>query len=239
MSIEISDSIVGFMQYLLRSNASTITLLSCSTRDAFIEELCANTALEPEQPRSPGPEDVQDPSEEAIADDEGESSIENRHWLLSNTIDLISRSQRVKLVFCPSVEHLRAYLGGRFRNRKNLHEQGANGNLYQGTPMLAIVNMVSIHSSTAEFSAQGISRTSALAVEIAAREGVELVLCECKSVHGGGTERGSRVWDAQVPLLSSMVKSMGGEPSPNVKTIQVKQVMKKWFRFDGANEEEM
>ncbi|KAF3483123.1 uncharacterized protein GIQ15_02447 [Arthroderma uncinatum] len=240
MSITISDSVVGFMQYLLQSNASTITLISCSTRDAFIEELCQSSTQE--KPGSPKPEasQAQDASEESIADVEGETYTDDHHWLFSNTIDLISRSQRVNLVFCPTVEHLRAYLGGVFKLRKKRDEHEVEGCLYQGAPVLAIVNMVSIHSPTSEFSAQGLSRTSALAVEAAARAGVELILCECKSMHDGDEiERGSRVWDAQVPLLNSMVRSMGEERSPNVRTIQVKQILKKWFRFDNTNGEEM
>ncbi|EEQ30851.1 hypothetical protein McanMca71_002080 [Microsporum canis] len=233
MSIAIFDSVVEFIQHLLQSDASTVTLISCSTRDAFIEELYADIQAQSLTRERFGSTRAEENGGEAAEEDEKEDT-ENHHWLLSNTLDLISRSQRVKLVFCPAIEHLRAYLGCAFRVRKNQDGQEGGSSLYQGSAVLAVVNMVSIHSSTVEFSAQGLSRTSALAVEAATREGVELVLCECKPVHDGDeAERGSRIWDAQVPLLNSMTRSVR-EGLSGVKTVRVKQIMKKWFRFDGA-----
>ncbi|EGD88837.1 hypothetical protein H112_03757 [Trichophyton rubrum D6] len=249
MSIATFDSVVEFTQHLLQSNASTVTLIVCSTREAFIEELYADiqapSIVVPREQSSSPAEEVQEESEHAENyrrekdeeeheekkeddnhEEEHEEERENNHWMLSNTLELLSRSERIRVVFCPAIEHLRAYLGGSFRRRRP--QDGQEGNkLYQGDAMLAIVNLVFLHSSTVEFSAQGLSRTAALAVEAAAREQVRLVLCECESALDGGGY-GSGIWDVQVPLLNSITVEEG---QPGGRTIQVKQVMKKWFRF--------
>ena len=47
-------------------------------------------------------------------------------------------------------------------------------------PILAILNLVTIHRHTSEYSAQGLSRSFALAIEAAARNGLQLLLSECK-----------------------------------------------------------
>ncbi|EFE42236.1 conserved hypothetical protein [Trichophyton verrucosum HKI 0517] len=249
MSIATFDSVVEFTQHLLQSDASTVTLIVCSTREAFIEELYADIQAQsivvPREQSSSPAEEVQEESEHAEnyrgenneeereedeEEDSHEEERENNHWMLSNTLELLSRSERIRVVFCPAIEHLRAYLGGSFRRRRA--QDGQEGNkLCQGDAMLAIVNLVSLHSSTVEFSAQGLSRTAALAVEAAAREQVRLVLCECKSTLDGedGRGYGSGIWDVQVPLLNSISVEEG---LPGVKTIQVKQVIRKWFRFD-------
>ncbi|KAF3894052.1 hypothetical protein GY631_2464 [Trichophyton interdigitale] len=250
MSIATFDSVVEFTQHLLQSNASTVTLIVCSTREAFIEELYADIQAQSivvprEQSSSPaeaaqeesehaenyrGENDEEEQEENEEDDDheeEDHEEHENNHWMLSNTLELLSRSERIRVVFCPAIEHLRAYLGGSFRRRRA--QDGQEGNkLYPGDAVLAIVNLVSLHSSTVEFSAQGLSRTAALAIEAAAREQVKLVLCECKSALDGGGDSGSGIWDVQVPLLNWITVEEG---LPGVKTIQVKQVMKKWFRF--------
>lgn len=249
MSIATFDSVVEFTQHLLQSDASTVTLIVCSTREAFIEELYADIQAQSivvprEQPSSPAEEvpeesehaenyrgeNNEEEQEENEEEDSHEEERENNHWMLSNTLELLSRSERIRVVFCPAIEHLRAYLGGSFRRRRA--QDGQEGNkLCQGDAMLAIVNLVSLHSSTVEFSAQGLSRTAALAVEAAAREQVRLVLYECKSALDGegGGGYGSGIWDVQVPLLNWITVEEG---LPGVKTIQVKQVIRKWFRFD-------
>lgn len=238
MSIATYDSVVGFTQHLLQSNASRVTLILCSTREAFIDELYADIQAQsipvPREQCSSPADDIQEENSHAEdyhnEEDRHEEEYENHHWMLSNTLELLSRSEGIRVVFCPAIEHLRAYLGGSFRARRTQDGQEEN-KPYQGDAVLAIVNLVSLHASTVEFSAQGLSRTAALAVEAAAREQVRLILCECKSTLDAGGH-GSDIWGVQVPLLNSTTRSTGEEGLPGVKTMQVKQVMRKWFRFE-------
>ncbi|EFR00253.1 hypothetical protein MGYG_03256 [Nannizzia gypsea CBS 118893] len=244
MSIATFDSVVELTRHLLQCNASAVTLILCLTRETFVDELYADiqaqSILVPRERCSPpAEEDLKEENNHAEdyhggkahkEEDTHEEEYENNHWMLSNTLGLLSRSEKIRVVFCPTIEHLRAYLGGSFRVRRTRDGQEGD-NLYQDNAVLTIVNLVSIHSSTIEFSAQGLSRTAALAVEAAAREQVRLVLCECKSVLDAG-QHGSNIWDVKVPLLNSITRSTGEEGLPGVKTIQVKQVMKKWFRFE-------
>ncbi|KAK2746316.1 hypothetical protein FQN57_003197 [Myotisia sp. PD_48] len=239
------DFVRNSVEYLLSKHGlRPITLVACSMRDAFIQEICAEVFP------SRGSEDV-NVSERIIEKNDGPANrpiqqqhhapIHNSTPLLSNTIGLIASSQRVNVVFSPTLAHLRAFLGT-FSNpsgtRTGIDQSLEHPVPHNGKRLLAIINLISIHSATSEFSAQGISRTAALAVEIAAREDAELLLCECNSaVEQGEIEHGQIIWDIAVPLLSSSVY-MGEEQNrpSKVKTVKIRQIIQKWFRFDHQTE---
>lgn len=196
-----------FLEFLLRKDASTTTLIVCSTRDVFFEQLAISCGNHPQQ------------QEESVPDYESAS----RTSFLTNSIGLIAKSQRVKLAFCPTLEILRAYLST---------VQAASTT---DRPLLAILNLVAIHTGTPELSAQGLSRTFALVTEVASRENMNLALCECKDIMGGEHDREPGRWDIQVPLLTASVASGEGERTSTGRTVTVKRVAQKWFDFDKAD----
>ncbi|PGH01850.1 hypothetical protein AJ79_07786 [Helicocarpus griseus UAMH5409] len=213
------DTTADFVEYLLRGDAATITLIVCSTREEFLGQLCASiehTALENEH---------------------GEHDID-RPWPLSNprvynTIGLIASSKRVTVAYCPSLEHYRAYISV-FRRQTTSQQQLKDSSQYQGRPMLAILGLVALHCATAEFSAQGISKTFSLTVEVAAREKLKLALCEDTAIdrEDENASAGSlKLWDADVPLLSGQIRGTGEGRTPTGRTVKVKQIARRWFSF--------
>ena len=120
--------------------------------------------------------------------------------------------------------------------------------------MLAVLNPLALHSSTSEFSAQGLSRTFAAAVEAAERAGVQLVVEETEpedgdegdegihgvegedDLHRGDEEREGAgpkkdPWRQQVPFLNGSVRIGGGERLWAGRMIEVQKVVGKWCRF--------
>lgn len=198
-----------FLEFLLKNDAPTTTLVICSARDAFLEQL-ANSTNHAQQAEGV-------PEHEAAP---------GSPTFLNNSIGLIAKSQRVKLAFCPSLEVLRAYL--------STIQASTTRSQSTGRPLLAILNLVAIHYGTPELSAQGLSRTFAATTEVASRENMNLALCECKGIMAGehDTEPGGGRWSVQVPLLSTSVGLGEGEGTSTGQTVTVKRVAQKWFDFE-------
>ena len=120
--------------------------------------------------------------------------------------------------------------------------------------MLAMWNPLALHSPTTDFSAQGLSRTFAAAVEAAERAGMQLVIEETEAGHGeeggeeihgeegeenvqggneesGGEELRRDPWRQQVPFLNGSVRIGGGERLWAGRMVEVGTVVRKWCRF--------
>ena len=92
---------------------------------------------------------------------------------------------------------------------------------------LAIIDLLGLHYSTTEFTAQGLSRTLAGVVEVTAQVGAELVLCECADGHDA-------LWDAQVPLLSSSAVQDSGDDNTLQGGVPVRRIVQRWFDDNGS-----
>jgi len=88
---------------------------------------------------------------------------------LTPTLQTLFTAQNVRLSYCASLQALLAYLSA------------YNGGEHTGTgtKRLILVNPLALHASTSAYSAQGLSRTFAAAVETAKRIGARLVIVEC------------------------------------------------------------
>ncbi|GES64860.1 hypothetical protein BO78DRAFT_397332 [Aspergillus terreus] len=179
-------------------DASSTSLIICSTRDSFLDKTRAACVH--------------------LEDTVGSCQ------LFTKTIGLLSKSSRVKVAFCPTLEHLRAYLSSLRLTDRAFQDVAAEGER-SSRPLVAILDPLALHVPTSEFSAQGLSRTFAAAVEATSGEATDLILCESRDV-SNPTENssGEALWYVDVPLLNSSVR-MGGQNVP------VKRIAQRWFEF--------
>jgi hypothetical protein len=153
------------------------------------------------------------------------------HDLLTKTIGLLANSSKIQLAFCPSLESLRAYLAV-LRPVDVLKYENETERLWH-YPMLVILDMVALHVTTTEFSAQGLSRTFAASVESASQAKMDLMICECtNAVDSTSADWGDKLWDTQVPLLNGSVRIRGEEGNWGGRGVSIKQVAQRWFEFD-------
>nr|KMM71754.1 hypothetical protein CPAG_08055 [Coccidioides posadasii RMSCC 3488] len=223
-TIKSFDLVADFLEHILHGSASSTTLIVCWTREKFIQKLISSIQLQSRQT-----EGEEHPTSE-------EAPILSS-TLLSNTIDILDKSRRVTLSFCPSLEHLRAYLGtsNKWPGPRLNPENGPDAE----QPLLAILSPIALHFHTSQFSAQGISRTLALAVEAASRKSTRLVLCECQDLNAGEEEHAfsNNPWDMAVPLLNSSTTSRQPVEISAAQTVQIRRIAKKWFHFDQTERE--
>lgn len=195
--IHLSDGVTNFLQYIINKDASSTSLIICSTRDSFLDKTRAACVH--------------------LEDTVGSCQ------LFTKTIGLLSKSSRVKVAFCPTLEHLRAYLSSVQLTDRAFQDVAAEGER-SSRPLVAILDPLALHVPTSEFSAQGLSRTFAAAVEATSGEATNLILCESWDVSNPTDSSGEALWYVDVPLLNSSVR-MGGQNVP------VKRIAQRWFEF--------
>lgn len=191
-----------FLQYILDQDRNSIVLIVCAGRDSFLEQLLAAIHLQT-------------------------TTAAGHHQLLTKTLGLLSSSRNIRTVFCPTLEHLRAYISTGIEGRLPGVE-----NIPKSQPLLAILNPLSLHLSTREFSAQGLSRTLANAVEVSSRANMDIMLCECRDAQDpNNPELGDAQWYVDVPLLSTSLRSGAEGSYSNGRTVPVKRIVQRWFQF--------
>ncbi|KAI9821533.1 MAG: hypothetical protein M1826_000655 [Phylliscum demangeonii] len=223
------------------------SLIICSTRELFLSSLLACLARHPPHhcaPTSPAPLD-----------------------LLTPTIALLYTTSAISLAFCPTVDHLRAYL-----SVFALEPAAAPGLVHArplptpapapapalspppsttaAVPALGLFNAVTLHRTTSahEYSAQGISRTFAVAVEAAARTGLRLVIADfgAPADVGAEAEAGACWVEERLPLLNDPGMGMGmgrgggdmgilGRDMDHERigsTVSIRNVLGRWCDFE-------
>ncbi|MCJ1250327.1 hypothetical protein MMC30_007553 [Trapelia coarctata] len=158
-------SLVSFLTFILKPRTSPSTLIICSTRDQFLRDLLSSCYLPPPSPSPSQPSSPNPPP--------------SKHPLLHPTIHLLATSRNIHLAFTPTLPHLRAHLAASSPPPSTpRHPPSQPSNPSTLPPIMAILNPLPLHRSAGEMSAQGLSRTLALAVEAATRVEMQLVVCE-------------------------------------------------------------
>ena len=200
-----------FLTYILDRHRAPTTLVICSSREAFLKDLHSSVA----------------------------NTDDTSHTLLVPTIHLISRSSSVHVAFVPTVSHLRAYLATYRLDSEPAPFESIIADSGYRSPLLALWSPASLHRSTTEYSAQGLNRSMALAVEAAAYGKQRLVLAEPRTMSEGGEfndadtpdTNSADPWKDQVPLLSGSIRYGGEERTLAGTTIEVRRVVARWCKF--------
>ena len=207
-----------FLDYILRHHAVPTTAVICSTRESFLEQLYASVS--------------------DIDSDEG-GDYRPAQSLLVPTIYQLATSRTVNLAFAPTLAHLRAYLAT-FEPNADSHSQTGTQNPNQSVPMLLIFGVLELHRSTSEYSAQGLSRTLAIAVEGATAACMKLIIAEPLKIevsedpmHATGVDGGLPIdpWKDQIPLLNGSVRFGREDRIWAGRTVEAARVLSRWCRF--------
>lgn len=207
--------LADFIEYIFQHHAPQTTLIVCSSREAFLEDLRISA-------NNPG------------------TDTSFAQALFARTIHLLVTSRTVTVAFTPSISHLRAYLASHCLvcrpvfNETDLQKSGS------GVPLMAIFSLVELHRSTSEFSAQGLSRTLAAAVEAASAAGMKMIIADDPVLSPNLNDEGIEMptdgsvedqWNEQVPLLNGSVRVAGDDRIWAGKTVKVGRILAKWCKI--------
>ncbi|KXT13855.1 hypothetical protein AC579_6904 [Pseudocercospora musae] len=216
--------ILEFLQHVLDCHAPPSTVLVCSTKTAFIESLKRAAASVPgglDEPALP-------------------AHRMRRLWR-TPTLRLLSTSRTLKLVFCPDITHVRAYLATYRLALADRPEEADTALRYKSArPVLAVLDLIQVHRPTTAFSAQGINRSISAAVEAAHATASKLILAEYPApleqpdmdLSEAGTDvrqAEQSAWDEAVPILNVTTKRLG-ELSVG-RTVSIRTAAARWCIF--------
>lgn len=220
------DYYIDLLEELTGKQRCTATnVVVCLPRTDFLRQ-AAIQARHQSDDATERPAEPQSARPQAPAGQESESL---KCSFLTPTLRLLAASRAISLTYCPTIPTLRAWLST-YSARRDMQDADA--------PHLVIVDLLALHHGTSEFTLQGLSRTLAAAVSAAQATRSHLTLTECKDVRDpSNPDRGARLWDRELPLLSASVK-IGQEGSRWVgRSVTVRKIAARWFTFESPEQQ--
>ncbi|KAL1588052.1 hypothetical protein WHR41_03224 [Cladosporium halotolerans] len=233
--IHLSD----FVSHLLKTDTQSI-LIFCGSKEMFLEQLL-----------TVGNETTTNDSDDPTSDTDEAALRANtalNELLRPPTLHQLASSRSVKLAVCPDVAHLRAYLAMiALAQAKEAEIDTTKVHCQNRDSILAILNPLDLHRSTSSFSAQGINRTFASAVEAAHATERRLLMAECppntprepdqldmgfEVEHENDVRLPDNPWDQEVSILNVTTKSFGAGGRGWVgRTVTIRRIAERWFEF--------
>ncbi|KAH6673935.1 hypothetical protein F5X68DRAFT_214512 [Plectosphaerella plurivora] len=196
------------LEYIVAYQKYPTTLLVCSPREDFFASL-----LHDVRSRLQPVDDTHPPLS-----------------LLSSPLYQQAVARHIRILFVPTVTHLRSFLAVFDpQHSKVAPPPGASSiSTGQRPPLLLVYGFLDLHRDSSEWSAQGISNTSAALVDGARRVGFRAAVVE---------PRESTSYDSFEALLANaapVLSGSGGRRDDGGWTgrqIEVRRILGRWFRF--------
>lgn len=220
------------LTYIVQYESHPTTLLICYSRAEFISRLISDVHHDKDNL------DGSPPSRIAST-------------LLSSPLYQVAIARHIRMIFIPTVSHLRACLAvfdpadSKIPPPPTDSVPASYNNNSSRRPLLLVYGFLSLHRDTSEWSAQGISATAAGLVEAARRTKFGAVVVEDapmvaaagadeERLAGGAGALGAMLEEEEVPLLSGSVARAGGDFDDAAWTgrkVSVVRVLGRWFRY--------
>ncbi|KAJ9658405.1 hypothetical protein H2198_003689 [Neophaeococcomyces mojaviensis] len=209
------------------SDARDTTIVACCSRAFFLEQLLAyvhriNVLAPPKDGAENSDNDDQDVSKAMYSN--LEVAMPSTPALLQPTLKILAMSSRTKLVFCPSIPSFRGYM--------STLPARPSPQTNDPQPKVVVLDMLALHHGTSEFTVQGLSRSFSLLALVNHSVGGNMQVVECiDDDNPSDNERGPRLWNTEVPLLSGSVKIGEAGQGWATRTISIRKAAQRWFHF--------
>ncbi|KAI1809803.1 hypothetical protein GGS20DRAFT_590230 [Poronia punctata] len=208
------------LTYVLNYHAYPTTLIICSSRTEFLNSLVQEVRAS----EGTGQED---------------SSRENdpHALLLSSPLHQVATSRHIRLVYVPTVTHLRAYLSVFSPNDSRVAAPPTDSSAAvtrHGEAHVILYGLLALHRDTSEWSAQGLGNTTSAIVDLATRLSWPALAIEPR-VRCHPSTPSDGVLREPVPILSGGARRLGLDSEEGAwtgRTVEVGRVLGRWFRFE-------
>ncbi|KAK3390659.1 hypothetical protein B0H63DRAFT_466236 [Podospora didyma] len=248
--------------YIIHCCTFPTTLVVCSSRVEFLSSLAQDIQhcrdqRDPHEPPVDGTPKKREENWEATGhqhEDEGHRHLSppqppDAHkaaraaQLLAAPLYQVAIARHIRIVFIPTVSHLRAFLSVFSAEEDSkisappLTEvvHGPSQKAAAAPPLLLIYGFLHVHRDTSEWSVQGMSSTASVFVETAKRVAFQAVVVEPRTWEDdGGQVHAEEMLADMMPVLSGSSRRTGPDLEGSGwtgRTVDVRRVLGRWFRF--------
>ncbi|KAI0460140.1 hypothetical protein F5B21DRAFT_498744 [Xylaria acuta] len=223
------------LSYILSQHVYPTTLIICSSQAEFltsaVEDIRAQLnkptpdTSQQEQPHEGEPSHPPDPA--------GEGDAEVKHALLSSPLYQVATSRHIRVVYTPTVTHLRACLSVFSPDESRvLIPPTSPLTRDRSKPHIILYGFLRLHRDTSEWSAQGLSNTASTLVDLAHRLSWGTLLIEPRTCPVF-----EELLRETVPILNGGARRLGPDPEEGAwtgRTVEVGRILGRWSRFQRA-----
>ena len=216
--------------HILNFHRYPTTLIVCSPKTDFLVSLARDVRQQtsPANQRNAGFRDD--------VDEEGtRRAAVVQNLLLSAPLYQVAVSRHIRIVFVPTVVHLRAYLSVFSPHDAKVPKPPTSEGGPTKPPLLLVYGFLELHHDTSEWSAQGLGTTAAALVEAAWHLSLKAVIVERYRIAGGPEL--STLLSEPLPILSGSARRVGPDVEEigwTGRTVGIKQVLGRWFKFQAG-----
>ncbi|KAI1648691.1 uncharacterized protein F4817DRAFT_63450 [Daldinia loculata] len=226
------------LTYILTHHVHPTTLVICSSRSEFLASLSDDVlqgTAHPDEVASVehSVETSTSGAAPEIQDIKQEQARQQQHRLLSSPLYQIATSRHIRVVYIPTVTHLRAYLSVFSPDDSKVPIPPAGFNSSgKCTPCIILYGFLEMHRDTSEWSAQGLGNSASALVELGYRLSWQMIVIEPRKRSSASSFEDSL--RENVPFLSGGGRRLGPDAEAGGwtgRTVEVGRVMKRWFDF--------
>ncbi|KAI1432212.1 hypothetical protein GGR50DRAFT_621632 [Xylaria sp. CBS 124048] len=234
------------LSYILNHHVYPTTLIICSSKSEFLESIVQDIRQQPNESTDGEQSHHYDPKVTSQRIDKEDTRVINQE-VLSSPLYQVATSRHIRVVYVPTVTHLRAYLSVFSPDDSHVPAppplppptSGAAGAV-SDTPQQHIIlyGFLELHRDTSEWSVQGLSNTTSALVELTHRLSWQTLLVEPRhGPHSSGTSPLDEILRETVPILSGGVRRLGLHSEDGAwtgRTVEIGRVLSRWFSFQKA-----
>lgn len=215
------------LTYIIENHRYPTTILVGWPKQQFIQALVEDVARQVDE-------------QEQNQEQGHEGGDMSSHPLVRSSLLQTAVSRHIRMLFIPTVTHLRAYLGTFsasdskipappvLPNRNNNKSSIAVVGNTNSPPLLLVYGFLEIHRDGTEWSAQGLNTSAAGLIESAMRNSFRAAIVEPRGAVG--FERLDEFLNQIVPVLN--LASVKNGAAWSGRTVSIGRVLGRWFEFD-------
>ncbi|KAI0541134.1 hypothetical protein GGR58DRAFT_57113 [Xylaria digitata] len=220
------------LSYILTQHVYPTTLIICSSQTDFLVSVSEDIRIQSLKKTSNT--DQPELHEEGLLynQDPTTEGTEVKHALLSSPLYQVATSRHIRVVYVPTVTHLRAYLSVFSPDESRVPVPPAFKLTGHSEPHIILYGFLKLHRDTSEWSAQGLSNTISIMVELAHRLSWKALLIEPRS--GSRDTALEELLQETVPILNGGARRLGPDSEEGAwtgRTVEVGRILGRWSHF--------